>query len=103
MARVDDATPRPRKLNTTAPFLTNDLDIWGDEDVRWSLAFLVNTQAGPHGRAPGSLAWAGLANSYYWIDRKNRLAGVFMTQLLPFADANALALFADFERAVYTA
>jgi len=100
MARCDPRTPAVRRLSTAAPFLTNDLDLWGDQEVGFSLGFLVNAKAGPDGRAPGSLAWAGLANSYYWVDRGRRLAGVFMTQLLPFADADALAVFGAFERAV---
>jgi hypothetical protein len=47
------------------------------------------------------LAWAGLANSYYWIDRTKGVGGVLSTQILPFADVKALPLFYDFEKAVY--
>jgi hypothetical protein len=47
------------------------------------------------------VAWAGLANSYYWIDRKKGVGGVLATQILPFADVKALPLFYDFETAVY--
>ena len=49
----------------------------------------------------GSLAWAGLSNCYYWIDRASGAAGVMCAQFLPFADPRALAAFAAFERAVY--
>ena len=90
-----------RKLATAMPFLTHDLDITGGEPTHWGLSWQINPKPGPHGRAAGSLAWAGLANTYYWADPQNRIAGVLMTQILPFADPNALALFADFERAVY--
>jgi CubicO group peptidase (beta-lactamase class C family) len=55
----------------------------------------------PGGRSAGSLGWGGVANCYYWLDPSARLAGVFMTQVLPFGDPTALALFAAFERAVY--
>jgi hypothetical protein len=47
------------------------------------------------------LAWAGVINSYYWIDRKRKLAGLVMTQILPFADPIVLKLFNEFERALY--
>ena len=57
----------------------------------------------PGGRAAGSLAWAGLGNTYFWIDPKRRVAGVILMQLLPFADGPSLAEFADFESAVYKA
>ena len=57
----------------------------------------------PGGRSAGSLTWAGLANTYFWIDPAQRIAGVILTQLIPFADAKVLALYGRFENAVYTA
>ncbi len=53
------------------------------------------------GARPASLAWAGLANTYYWIDQKKGLGGVYATQVLPFADVKSLPLFYAFESAVY--
>ncbi|HXX12011.1 MAG TPA: 1,4-butanediol diacrylate esterase, partial [Burkholderiales bacterium] len=61
----------------------------------------INEQATPSGRSPGSLAWAGLANTYFWIDQTKDVAGVYMTQIRPFADAQALSLFFAFEKQVY--
>jgi methyl acetate hydrolase len=55
------------------------------------------------GRSAGSLNWAGLANTYFWIDPAKGVAGVIMMQLIPFADAKSLSLLDDFERAVYAA
>ncbi len=101
MAHCDDNAPLVRALPTLAPTVTNDLHIWGDAKPRWSLGFLVNPETGPHGRPPGSLAWAGLANTYYWIDRDNHLAGVMMSQLMPFADKGCLGLFEAVEQAAY--
>ncbi len=49
----------------------------------------------------GTLAWARLANTYYWIDAQKGLGGVYATQVLPFADAKALPLYYAFEKAVY--
>ena len=62
---------------------------------------MINPQAGPDGRAANSLAWAGLANTYYWVDRESGVAGLLLMQLLPFADPQALGLLGAFERAVY--
>ena len=53
---------------------------------KWGLSFLINTAKTPEGRSPGSLAWAGLANTYFWIDPARNVAGVILMQLLPFAD-----------------
>ena len=55
------------------------------------------------GRSAGSLAWAGINNTYFWLDPNKRVAGVLMTQVLPFADPTVLRVFADFERTVYAA
>ena len=43
--------------------------------------------------------WAGLANCYFWIDRKNGIGGYWATQILPFQDASYPG-FVDFETAV---
>jgi methyl acetate hydrolase len=61
------------------------------------------TAPGPNGRSAGSLTWAGLYNTYFWIDPKRRVAGMIMTQILPFADTRALALCGRFERGIYDA
>ena len=58
-------------------------------------------RAAPTRAYPGSLAWAGLANTYFWIDQTKGVGGVYMTQVLPFVDRNALPLFFAFEKTVY--
>ena len=52
---------------------------------------------------PGSsgLSWAGLGNSYFWIDPVKDIAGIYTTQILPFCDEKSLPLFLDFETATY--
>jgi len=89
------------KLPTTNPQVSNEFDPWPDQDKKWGLGFMMNTQPTPEGRSPGSLAWAGLANTYFWVDRSRDVAGVIMMQLLPFIDAKAIDLFNLFERGVY--
>ena len=78
---------------------SNDVDFI--DGMNWGLSFLINPQPMPTGRSAGSLAWAGLANSYYWIDPVRQVTGVYATQLLPFFDEKAVRLFQDFETAVY--
>ena len=77
-------------------------DPFPGELKRWGLGFVINPEPGPNGRSAGSLAWAGLANCYYWADPATGAAGVFMSQLLPFGDSAALEAFGAFERAVYS-
>jgi CubicO group peptidase (beta-lactamase class C family) len=90
-----------RKLTSVVPFLTRDLTVAAAAPADWGLTWLINHEAGPNGRSARSLAWAGLFNTYYWADPTTMTAGVLMTQILPFEDPNALALFGAFERAVY--
>jgi CubicO group peptidase (beta-lactamase class C family) len=89
------------KMVSAAAIYTNDVDLYPGMVKKWGLSFLINTQATPEGRSPGSLAWAGLANTYFWIDPARDVAGVILMQLLPFADGPSLEAFAAFERGVY--
>jgi methyl acetate hydrolase len=70
---------------------------------KWGLSWDINTQPGPAGRSAGSVAWAGLFNTYFWLDPTKRVTGTIMTQLLPFADADVLKLFGKFESGMYAA
>ncbi|MFT4265972.1 MAG: serine hydrolase domain-containing protein [Xenophilus sp.] len=93
---------RVRLLKAAIP-LTADAEFFPGVNKRWSLAFQINEQPAPTGRPAGSLSWAGLANSFYWIDPQNGIAGVFATQTFPFADAGVMAMFHAFEKSVYGA
>ena len=53
------------------------------------------------GRGAGTLSWAGIFNTFFWIDRDKKVCAVLMTQLLPFLDDGSKALVDDFDRAVY--
>src|SRR3984957_4303534 len=90
-------------LKTINPELSNDANLFPGMPQKWGLSFDINTEQGPAGRSAGSLAWAGLFNTYFWIDPTKHVTGTIMTQLLPFADGPVLKLFADFERGMYQA
>ena len=83
--------------------MSNDYRPMPRVEKGWTLGFLRNQTALPGGRSAGSLAWAGLANCYYWADPATGVAGVLFAQLLPFADARVLAVFEGFEQAAYAA
>jgi methyl acetate hydrolase len=90
-----------RLLKTAIPNLSNDAEFFPGMVKKWGLGFMVSTEPVPDGRSAGSLAWAGLGNTYFWIDLDRGVAGVILMQLLPFADPKALALLEQFERGVY--
>ena len=96
----------PGVWKTAAPDASLDVELskmFPGQDLKWGLSFLINTQQGPAGRAAGSLTWAGLANTYFWLDPTRRVAGVILTQSLPFVDPRAIKLYSQFENSVYKA
>jgi CubicO group peptidase (beta-lactamase class C family) len=88
-------------LKTTTPAVSNNVDFFPGISLKWGLGHMINMQAVPGGRSAGSLTWAGLFNTYYWIDPQKRVAAVFMTQVLPFADHRTLRIYRRFEHGVY--
>jgi len=90
-------------FKTAMPALSHDIELFPGMSKKWGLSFLINTQPAPTGRSAGSLAWAGLANTFFWIDRAKRVCGVFLSQLLPFYDPAAIDAFGKFETEVYRA
>ncbi|MDI9336387.1 MAG: serine hydrolase domain-containing protein [Gammaproteobacteria bacterium] len=82
--------------------LTNNAEFFPGVPKSWSLAFQINHQKLFTGRPAGGMMWAGLANSYYWIDQTNGLTGVYITQMFPFADVKSLPLYYAFEKEVYS-
>lgn len=90
-----------KMLPGVIPTLSNDAEFFPGMSKSWALSFMVNDEDAPTGRPAGSLAWAGLANLYYWIDRRNGIAGFWATQILPFADATSVVGYLDLETAVY--
>ncbi len=87
-------------MKTTNPALSNDVDFFPGTRLRWGLGHMINVDPVPDGRKAGSLTWAGLYNTYYWIDPATRVAGVIMMQILPFADRAALKVYREFEHGV---
>jgi methyl acetate hydrolase len=89
------------RITTVMPASSNDFEFFPGMDKKWGLACMITMEDAPTGRGAGSLAWGGLANTYFWIDPTRRVTGLIMTQILPFADASVLDLFERFERGIY--
>ena len=89
------------KLKTVRPNISSDVDFHPGFKDGFGFGFLINSKAYPGRRSAGSLAWGGVANTYFWIDPRKDVAGVVMMQYLPFADKEALAVLGAFERSVY--
>ena len=90
-------------LKTAIPSLSNDAEFFPGMAKSWGLTFMINNEQAPTGRSAGSLGWAGLANSYFWIDPAKGLGGAYLTQVLPLVDEESFPLYMAFEQATYEA
>jgi methyl acetate hydrolase len=90
-------------LPAVEPRVSGAVDFFPGLRKSWAYSFLVNDEPAPTGRPAGSLAWGGLGNLYYWIDRQNGVAGFWATQLFPFMDPASLGGALAFETALYDA
>jgi methyl acetate hydrolase len=68
-------------LRTTVPAVSNDVDFFPGIKLKWGFGHMITTRPVPEGRSAGSLTWAGIHNTYYWLDPKKRIAAVFTTQV----------------------
>jgi len=89
------------RLTTTDPARQLDIDFFPGVTKRWGLGLMINETAAPTGRPAGSLAWSGIYNTHFWIDQQTGIAGVYMTQVLPFADEQVMSAYLGFETEVY--
>ena len=92
---------RVTMLHTAIPPYSNDAEFFPGVEKSWGLTFQINEEPAPTGRPAGGLMWAGLANSFFWIDLASQVAGCYLSQVVPFADARSYQLYEDIESAVY--
>lgn len=89
-----------KKMISSSP-LVSDVEMFPDQPTGHTFGFLQNQTDIPGRRRAGSLGWAGVLNSHYWIDPKTNVAAVFMTQSLPFVEKPLMDFYVRFEEAVY--
>jgi methyl acetate hydrolase len=101
LATVQTGDLRAGAWRGAAPNLSRDIDLYPGMTTGWGLAAMITPEASAEGRSAGALAWAGLANTYYWADPAAGTAGLILTQVLPFGDPEVLGLFRALERGAY--
>ncbi|MGE0487233.1 MAG: serine hydrolase domain-containing protein [Gammaproteobacteria bacterium] len=85
------------------PAMALSADLFPGQIARWGLSFVLNTEAIPGCRAAWSLAWAGVHNTFFWIDPTSQVTAVLMMQLLPANDPQVLKTLVGYEQGVYAA
>ena len=81
--------------------LVNDYEIYPNIEKTWGYGLLLNNQPLITGRSADSGSWVGLLNTYFWVDSKSDMAGVFLTQILPCYTPTLLKAFETFEKLSY--
>ena len=90
-----------KRLPGAIPSLSHEAEFFPGMPKSWGYSWMINDEKAPTGRPAGELAWAGLANLYYWIDRNNGIGGMWGTQILPFVDEVSVPGYMNFETAIY--
>jgi CubicO group peptidase (beta-lactamase class C family) len=89
----------PAEIPSGDPASSADINL--GPGFKWGYGLLLNTEDIPGMRRAGTGAWAGLCNTHFWVDRTSGICASIYSNCLPFVAPEALALYQDFERAVY--
>jgi methyl acetate hydrolase len=89
----------PAEMPTAHPELSAPLNM--GPGLKWGYGLLLNPVAMPGMRAAWSGSWAGLCNTYFWVDPASGITGAIYSQTLPFADPAAFEMYVNFEVALY--
>ncbi len=100
LANQIGSTPIPC-LKTAVPAITADAEFFPGKRKSHSMAFMRFEEDIPGMRHAGSQGWAGVLNSHFWFDPKADVAGLLMTQSLPFVEPRFVTTYESFERAAY--
>lgn len=67
----------------------------------WGLGFQIAAPpTAPNRRGAGSYGWAGIDNTYFWIDPTRQIGVIVLMQQLPFYDEASIKLVTDVEEIV---
>jgi methyl acetate hydrolase len=89
-------------LKTALPATSGDFSFVNDGRDKFGFGFLISVAPPAGRRSAGSVSWAGLANTWFWVDPARGVGGLFLSQMLPFADARVLAAADRFEQTLYS-
>ena len=102
MSRNQTGNVKVRLQPTAEPLRSKPYPLGAGEDV-WGLGFQIAAPAKPasNTRRPGSMNWAGINNTFYWIDPEKQIGVIVLMQILPFYDDAAIKILQGVEERVY--
>jgi CubicO group peptidase (beta-lactamase class C family) len=88
-------------IPATVPQISDVVDFFPEIRKTHTAAFMRTESDVPGKRRAGSLSWAGVLNTHYWVDPTSDIRAILMTQMLPFCAPEVMELLGEFETAVY--
>ncbi len=102
MGKSGTGTVKVQTMQTTNVLLSENFPLGAGVDT-YALGFQrTEAQAAPNMRSAGSLAWAGIFNTEFWIDPQQKIGVVLLMQYLPFYDKQAIDVLQGFEQRIYS-
>jgi CubicO group peptidase (beta-lactamase class C family) len=92
-----------RRLPSVLPWLATDGAMLPGALDKFGFGFALNSSTAGTPRGANTMSWAGIMNTFFWIDREKQLTAVLMSQMLPGLDPGPRGLLEAFDRAVYEA
>jgi CubicO group peptidase (beta-lactamase class C family) len=102
MTRNQTGAVKVRLQPTAEPLRSKPYPLGAGEDV-WGLGFQLAAPSKPAAnmRRPGSMSWAGINNTFFWVDPQQQIGVVVLMQVLPFYDDAAIEILQGVEERVY--
>jgi CubicO group peptidase (beta-lactamase class C family) len=73
----------------------------GTDKFGFGFQITMTEGASTHERGAGSYTWAGIDNTHFWVDPRNGIGVVILTQVLPFYNETSMDVLKRFERLIY--
>ncbi|RSL91629.1 hypothetical protein CEP52_014207 [Fusarium oligoseptatum] len=107
---TDQIADKPRYSNVCVPVAKPELanptpltPMPDDHTEGWGMSFSISHFASETGRAAGTASWEGLANLFWFADRKNNIGGIIASQIIPYGDRLVLECSDRVETEIYKA
>ncbi|RSL52627.1 hypothetical protein CEP53_008022 [Fusarium sp. AF-6] len=107
---TDQIADKPRYSNVCVPVAKPELanptpltPMPDDHTEGWGISFSISHFASETGRAAGTASWEGLANLFWFADRKNNIGGIIASQIIPYGDRLVLECSDRVETEIYKA
>ncbi len=91
---------RAQTLKSSNPFLNMDFPE-STRTLRFGYGVILADDQVPGRRSKGSYGWAGILNTFFWVDPAKGIAVTVMMQQLPFYDAKVMETLDGIEKILY--